>query len=147
MSSIIPACNVTNLPVTIEVSVHSVPRGHRKPVLLLTKTEVTETRHIMQPANKIGKVRVGHHTRVSDVYGAYSSHEVHVSVEFPVSMDELDNFEDIADAMQVRCVLMVRRVFNQVLESVGKTPLFTLPVTSDAVTGAPTASEGVYGDA
>jgi len=101
----------------------------------------------MQPANKIGKVRVGHHTRVSDVYGAYSSHEVHVSVEFPVSMDELDNFEDIADAMQVRCVLMVRRVFNQVLESVGKTPLFTLPVTSDAVTGAPTASEGVYGDA
>ena len=118
------AFSAARLPATFEVTIRAIPRGKTRPVLRYSRTHTIEIRTLMSDNQAIGKVSVGHHARISEVYGAYSSHEVHVSVEIPVTREELLEFEGVAEHFQDRCVALNRSIFNKVLASVGKEAIF-----------------------
>jgi len=138
MSSTIQGCEITARPVTLEVTIRAIPRGRTKYVLRYSNTHIIDTRHIMTNPANVGSISVGHHARISEVYGAYSSHEVHVTVNVPASREEIaENMEGIVEEFQHRCVVANRDIFNRVLQSVGKDPLFhTEQLTEGADEGA-----------
>lgn len=133
MSSTTPAFEASRLPVTLTIDLRATPRGEKKSISLGQKSVITEYRTHMNPNEALGKVKVGHSARISEVYGPYSSHEVTVAIEIPVTLEELQEFEGIVEVFQDRCVAMNRRIFNDVLQSVGKDALFgTLPAAGTA---------------